>query len=98
MSVCIFASVFSLLTVCSTWFVYVSEPSSLYQFCGTCRSTQNFSSIAWALYAPDGELVSLQGICLGRTTNNIFEYSAVIKLLSKVIALGIRALVVKIDS
>lgn len=52
----------------------------------------------WALYAPNGELVSLPGTCIGCTTNNISEYSAVAELFSKVISLGIRALFVKIDS
>ena len=65
---------------------------------GACRSMQNLSSAAWALFAPDGELVDLQGIFLGRTTNNIVEYSAVIELLSEVVALGIRNVVVKLDS
>ena len=49
------------------------------------------------LYDPNGKLTNLQGICLGRTTNNIIEYSAVIELLSEVTALGIRDLVVRLD-
>lgn len=32
---------------------------------GACRSTHNLSSTAWALFAPNGKLVYLQGICLG---------------------------------
>ena len=58
---------------------------------GACRSTWNLSSMAWAIYNPNSELIDLQGICLGHTTNNIDEYSAVI-------ALGIRELVVNLDS
>ena len=65
---------------------------------GACCSTQNLSSIVWVLYAPIGDLVSLQGICLGQTTNNIFKYSAVIEILTDAIHLGIRDLVVKLDS
>ena len=65
---------------------------------GACRSTWNLSSAAWAIYNPNGELIDLQGICLGRTTNNISEYSAFIELLSKAIALGITELVVNLDS
>ena len=57
---------------------------------GACRSTQNLSSMAWAIYDPHGELVDIQGICLGRTTNNIIEYSTIIKLLSEASALDIR--------
>jgi len=67
-------------------------------FDGACRSTRNLSSVAWAIYNPNGDLIDLQGIFLGRTTNNIVEYSAVIKLLSEAITLGIRELVVNLDS
>jgi len=65
---------------------------------GACRSTWNLSSATWAIYDPHGELIDLQGICLGRTNNNITEYSTVIELLSKAIALGIQELVVNLDS
>jgi ribonuclease HI len=44
------------------------------------------------------ELISLRGVCLGRATNNIAEYSAVIELLVDAISLGIRRLVVRLDS
>ena len=65
---------------------------------GACRSTRNLSSAAWVIYDPHGELIDLQGVCLGRTTNNVAEYSAVIELLAEAINLGIRALVVNLDS
>ena len=50
------------------------------------------------IYDPTGELIDLQGICLGRTTNNVIKYSAIIELLTKVITLDICALVVNLDS
>ena len=56
---------------------------------GTSRSMQNLSSVAWAIFAPSGELVSFQGICIGRLTNNIAEYNVLIELLSDAISLGI---------
>ena len=65
---------------------------------GACRSTCNLSSAAWAIYDPHGELLDLQGMCLGRTTNNVTEYCVVIELLVEAINLGIRALVVNLDS
>jgi hypothetical protein len=58
---------------------------------GACRSTCNLSSAAWVIYDPHGELLDLQGVCLGRTTNNVAEYSAVIELLAEAVDLGIRA-------
>ena len=65
---------------------------------GACRSTRNLSSMVWVIYDPHGEFIDLQGVCLGCTTNNIAEYSAVIELLAEVINLSIRTLVVNLDS
>ena len=47
---------------------------------GASRSTRNLASATWAIYAPSNEFICLQGVCLGRATNNIAEYSAVIEL------------------
>lgn len=65
---------------------------------GAYRSTQNISFTAWVIYDPHGELVDLQGVCLGCTINNVIEYSAVIKLLTEAVNLDIRALVVNLYS
>jgi hypothetical protein len=65
---------------------------------GSSRSTHNLSYAAWEIYAPTSELISLRGVCLGHVTNNITEYSTVIKLLIDDISLGIRHLVIRIDS
>ena len=65
---------------------------------GASRSTQNLASVAWAIYAPKNKLISLRGICLGRATNNIVEYSVVVELLIDAISLGIHHLVVRLDS
>ena len=65
---------------------------------GACRSTQNISSAAWVIYSPFDELVSMHGVSLGQTTNNIAEYSAVIELLSESISFGIWSMIVRLDS
>jgi ribonuclease HI len=65
---------------------------------GASRSTRNLASAAWAIYAPSNELICLQGVCLGRVTNNIAEYSAVIELLTSAISLGIRRFIIRLDS
>lgn len=49
---------------------------------GAFRSTRNLSSVAWVIYDPHGELIDLQGACLGCTTKNVVEYSIVIELLA----------------
>ena len=61
---------------------------------GAIRSTRNLASVAWAIYAPTNELISLHGVFLGCATNNIAEYSVVIELLTDAISLGIRHLVI----
>ena len=65
---------------------------------GASRSTRGLSSAAWAIFDPSGELVSFRGVCIGRSMNNIAEYSALIELLSDTIAHGIRRLIVRLDS
>jgi hypothetical protein len=61
---------------------------------GVIHSTQNLASVAWEMYAPMDELVSLHGVFLGRATNNIVEYSVVIELLTHSISFGICHLIV----
>jgi ribonuclease HI len=56
---------------------------------GASRSTQNLAYVAWEIYAPMHELISLHGVFLGRATNNIAEYSAFIELLTNTISFGI---------
>ena len=65
---------------------------------GACHSTRDLSSAAWVIYDPHDELVDLQGVCLGCTTNNVAECSVVIELLIEAINLGICTLVVNPDS
>ena len=65
---------------------------------GASHDTQNLSSAAWAIFSPSGELVSFQGICIGRSTNNIVEYSVLIKLLSDAISFGINRIIIRLDS
>ena len=65
---------------------------------GASCSTRNLSSAAWVIYDPVGELINLQGIFLGPTTNNVTECSIVLELLTEAVNLGIRAFIVNLDS
>ena len=65
---------------------------------GASCSTKNLSSAAWVIYDPAGELVNLQGVCLGPTKNNFAAYSVVLELLTEDVNLGIHALLVYLDS
>lgn len=67
-------------------------------FDGASRSSQNLSSTTWVIYSPSDELVSIHGICLGQTTNNILEYSIVIELLFDAMIFGIQCLIVRLDT
>ena len=65
---------------------------------GASRSTQNLSSAAWAIFAPNSELVIFQGICIDRSKNNIVEYNALIELLSDAISFCINHIIIRLDS
>ena len=65
---------------------------------GAICSTHNLSYAAWAIFAPNDELVSFQGICIGISTNNIAEYSTLIKLLSDAILFAINRIIRRLDS
>ena len=64
---------------------------------GAIRHTQNSASAAWVIYTPTGVL-SLRGICLRPSSNNVVEYSVVIELLRDAISHGVHSLEVRLDS
>jgi ribonuclease HI len=64
---------------------------------GASRHTQNISSASWVIYHFD-ELVSLGGVCLGSTTDNVAEYHVVIGILNKASSLGISRIIINLDS
>jgi len=63
---------------------------------GASHSTQNPYFATWAIFSLNEELVCMQGICIGCSTNNIDEYIVVVKLLYDAIAHGIRRLIVRL--
>ena len=65
---------------------------------GASHHTLNLASVAWVIYKPSGQLLSFGSTCLGPSTNNITEYSAIIELLLDSISHGIQCLVVDLDS
>ena len=62
------------------------------------RHTRNMASTAWVIYSPEHQLVSWGGVRLEPSTNNVIEYSDIIKLLRYVISHGIWYLEVHVDS
>jgi ribonuclease HI len=65
---------------------------------GVIRHTRRLASVAWVMFTPQGQLLSSRGICLGDTTNNVVEYSAVIEFLRDALSLGISHLWVYLDA
>ena len=56
---------------------------------GASHHTCNLASVAWVIYSPSGQLVASGGACLGPASNNVDEYSAIIKLLWDALSHGI---------
>ena len=50
------------------------------------------------IYTPTGQVLSLGGVCLWPSSNNVAEYSVVIELLWDSISLGVLSLEVRLDS
>ena len=65
---------------------------------GASCHTQNPASAAWVIYTPMGQVLSSGGVCLRPYSNNVDEYSAVIKLLCDAISHGVHSLEVRLDS
>jgi ribonuclease HI len=65
---------------------------------GASRYMRRLVSAAWVIFTPQGQLLSSRGICLGDTTNNVTEYSAVIEFLREALSLGISHLHVYLDA
>ena len=65
---------------------------------GASRHTLNLAFAAWVIYEPSGQLLSFSSTCLGPSTNNIAEYSAIIELLLDAISYRVQRLVVHLDS
>ena len=59
---------------------------------GAIHHTQHLASVAWVIYTPMGHVLSLGGVCLQPSSNNVAEYSAVIELLRDAISHGILSL------
>jgi ribonuclease HI len=64
----------------------------------TIRHKRNMASAAWVIYSPEGQLVSLGGVCMEPSTNNVIEYSDVIKILRDAISHGVQSLEVLQDT
>ena len=65
---------------------------------GASHHTQHSASAAWVIYTPTGQVLSSGGVCLRPSSNNVPEYSVIIKLLRDAISHGVLSLEVCIDS
>ena len=65
---------------------------------GASHHTQNTAYVASVIYTPSDQVLSSKGICLQPSSNNVAEYSAIIKLLWDAISHGVLSLEVRLDS
>ena len=65
---------------------------------GASHHTQHSASSAWVIYTPMGQVLSLGGVCLRPSSNNVAEYNTVIELLRDAILHGVLSLKVRLDS
>jgi ribonuclease HI len=56
---------------------------------GASRHTWRLASTALVIFTPQGQFLSLGGICLGDATNNVAKYNAVLELLCDALSHGI---------
>ena len=62
------------------------------------RWSPNLASAAWVIYSPLHELIHIDGICMGTTTNNQVEYDGVNGLFATTLQIRIHHLYVFLDS
>ena len=65
---------------------------------GANRSSRNIASATWVIFSPSNEFLGSEGIFLGHATNSLVEYKVFIAFMTNASALGIRSLVVWLDS
>ena len=65
---------------------------------GASRWYRNLASAAWVIYSPSHELIHIDRICVGTTTNNQVEHHSFNGLLAATLQLGIHHLDVFLDS
>ena len=56
---------------------------------GASHHTKNSALAVWVIYTPTGQLLSSGGVCLWPSSNNVAEYSSIIKLLRDEISHGV---------
>jgi probable phosphoglycerate mutase len=65
---------------------------------GAARGNPGPAAYGFVLDDPDGRVLAEAGECIGATTNNVAEYRGLIAGLERALALGVRALDVRMDS
>jgi hypothetical protein len=65
---------------------------------GVSHHMRNMVFIAWVIYSPKGQLVSLGNIHSDPSMNNVDEYIIIIDLLCETISHGVQSLEVHLDS
>ena len=59
---------------------------------GASRWSSNLASVAWVIYSLSHELIYIDEMCVGISTNNQDEYNGVVCLLTATLHLGVHRL------
>ena len=65
---------------------------------GASKWSPNLASVAWIIYSPSHELIHIDGISVGTSSNNHEEYDGFNGLLAAALQLGVHHLDVFLDS
>ena len=64
---------------------------------GASHHTQHLASTSWVIYTLMCQVLSLGGVCLWPSSNNVAKYSVIIDLLRDAILHGVLSLEVRFD-
>jgi ribonuclease HI len=65
---------------------------------GGARGNPGPAAFAYVIRRPDGGILAEHGECLGETTNNVAEYTALLRALERALALGAKRVLLHSDS
>ena len=86
------------ISFCFFWHMSMESSTYIGFTDGVSCHTQHSASVAWVIYTPMGQVLSLGGVCLWPSSNNVAEYSVIIELLQDAISHGILSLEVHLES
>ena len=85
------------ISFCFFWQMSMESSTYIGFVDGASHHTQHSASAAWVIYTPMSQVLSLGGVCLQPSSNNVADYSVIDELLQDAILHGVLSLEVCID-